>query len=211
MTPPRISHDTVTSILVANNCDLSHAAWIAIRGYFLDSEGAPGRNDRGLWDDAWALYSPQHGIVTYRANTDPTGFRPGTGTGDQRGRASLAPGLWLYGVGPHKGRPAFRQCAPVLVNRDQIGGGTYPHWGHHAINLHDAPGTSTSSEGCQTAQRAIFRILHPLFTTWIAEARNPWGRNDWNQRTRTFNYILLDETARRLGNIVAPTTYLNAP
>lgn len=207
MTAPRISHDTVTSILSANGCNLKHACWLAIRGYYLDSMGQAGKNDRGLWDDAWALYSPQHGVITYRANTDPTGFRPGTGTGASKGRAVLAPGVWLYGAGPHKGRRAFRQCRKVVVMRDMIGGGSYQHAGMHAINLHDAPGNSTSSEGCQTAPRPQFQIIQPMFVQWLEEANNPWDRNDWGQKCRAFEYVIIEETERRKGNLLAPLRY----
>jgi lysozyme len=209
--PPRISHEEVTRILAANGCDLTKAAWLAIRGYYLDSIGVPGRNDRNQWDDAWCLYSPQHGVLTYRANTDPTSARPGTGTGANKGRASLAPGVWLYGNGPHKGRIGFRQCAPVLVMRDAVGGGTYPHWGFHAINIHDAAGASTSSEGCQTIPRPLFSTVHRVFLAWLEEAQNPWGKNDWEQRCRTFEYVLIEETERRQSNITAPRSYKQAP
>jgi len=207
MSSPRITHDEVVSILAANGCDMTKCAWLAIRGYYLDSEGVVGKNDRNKWDDAWCLYSPQHGVITYRANTDPTGYRPGSGTGAGKGRASLAPGVWLYGAGKHKGRPAFRQCADVLVMRDQIGGGTYPHWGQHAINLHDAKGNGTSSEGCQTAPTSIFVALRELFISWLDAAGNAFGRNDWNEKVRTFPYVLIEETERRKGNAIAPHKY----
>lgn len=210
MSSPRISHDEVTKILTANGCDLSKCCWLSIRGYYLDSKGVVGKNDRNEWDDAWCLYSPQHGLMTYRANTDPTGYRPGSGTGSSKGRASLAPGVWLYGAGHHKGRPAFRQCAEVLVLRDAIGGGTYQHWGVHAIDIHDAKGASTSSEGCQTAPTAIFQPLQRLFVQWLANASNPYGCNDWGEKVRTFHYVLIEETERRKGNIVAPHRFKNA-
>lgn len=209
MSSPRIKHEVVTQILEANGCDLTKACWLAIRGYYLDSAGVVGRNDRGLWDDAWCLYSPQHGVVTYRANTDPTGFRPGSGTGANKGRATLAPGVWLYAPGPHKGRPAFRQAAPVMVLRDAVGGGTYPHVGYFGINIHDAPGRGTSSEGCQTLPVAAFAPLRSMFVSWLEEAGNPRGRNDQGATGRTFEYVLIEETARRSGNILAPRNYKN--
>lgn len=204
MSSPRISHDEVVRILEANGCDLTKCCWLAIRGYYLDSKGVVGKNDRNEWDDAWCLYSPQHGVMTYRANTDPTGYRAGSGFGSNKGRASLAPGVWLYGFGLHKKRPAFRQCGQVLVKRDAIGGGTYDHWGVHAINIHDAKGASTSSEGCQTAKTSIFGPARDLFLVWLDEALNPWGKNDWGEKVRTFEYCLIEETERRKGNIVAP-------
>jgi hypothetical protein len=207
MPTPRITHDEVVSILKANGCDLTKCCWLSIRGYYLDSMGVEGQNDRNQWDDAWCLYSPQHGVVTYQANTDPTGYRAGSGTGSNKGRASLATGVWLYGAGLHKGRPAFRQCAQVLVKRDKIGGGTYDHWGVHAINIHDAKGASTSSEGCQTAKTAIFAPLRELFVSWLADATNPFGKNDWEEKVRTFEYCLIEETERRKGNVIAPNRW----
>lgn len=206
-TPPQISHDEVKAILVANGCDMTKCAWLAIRGYYLDSEGVAGKNDRNSWDDAWCLYSPQHGVITYRANTDPTGYRPGSGVGSGKGRASLAPGVWLYGPGLHKGRPGFRQCAQVLVKRDKIGGGTYDHWGDHAINIHDAPGASTSSEGCQTMPRLYFALVRKMFIQWLDEAENPIGKNDNGQSVRLFPYVLIEETERRKGNVIAPNKW----
>ncbi len=207
MSAPRISHDEVKSILVANGCDVTKACWLAIRGYFLDTVGKPGVNDRNYWDDAWCLYSPQHGVVTYRANTDPTGYKPGKGTDGNKGRASLAPGVWLYGEGAHKGRPAFRQCAQVLVYRDDTDGTPYPHWGTHAINIHDSRGSSTSSEGCQTIKTAQFLSIRPLFVQWMKDAGNKKARNDWGQSVLSFEYVLIDETERRKGNVIAPNRY----
>ena len=207
MTSPRLPHSEVTRILAANGCDLSHAHWLAIRGYYLDSKGTPGQNDLGIWDDAWFLYSPQHGVVSYRANTDPSSRRAGQGTGSQKGRAHLAAGVWRYGPGLHKGRPAFRQAAQVLVKRDALGGGSYDDWGFFGINIHDAPGNGTSSEGCQTAPRAQFAPLREMFVSWLNAAQNPIGRNDQGQRVRMFHYVLIDETARRAGNIIAPNTW----
>ncbi len=207
MTPPQISKSEVIAILRANKCDLTKCCWLAIRGYYLDSEGKPGANDRNKWDDAWVIYSPDHGILTYRANTDPTGYLAGSGTGSSKGRASLAPGVWLYGIGKHKGRLAFRQAAQVLVLRDAKGGGTYEDWGVHAINLHDAPGSTTSSLGCQTAPTYIFKQIRALFYSWLKASNNPMGVNDWKEPTPTFEYILIEETERRKGNIVAPRRY----
>jgi hypothetical protein len=211
MKSPNISDDEVKRILAANGCDLTKCCWLAIRGYYLDSEGKKGMNDRGLWDDAWCLYSPQHGVMTYRANTDPTGYLAGSGTGSKKGRAVLAPGVWLYGEGPHKGRPAFRQAAPCLVMRDGVGGKPYQDWGVHAINLHDAPGGSTSSHGCQTLPKKEFVLIQPMFLQWLDKAQNPYGKNDWGQKVRTFEYVLIEETERRKGNIIAPYHYKNAP
>src|SRR5574341_591018 len=61
--------------------------FLGLRGYYCDTMGKPGTNDRGIYDDAICIVAP--GIfLTYNANTDPSIWRPGI--------ASLVPGIHMY-------------------------------------------------------------------------------------------------------------------
>lgn len=119
---------------------------VGIRGYYLNTMGKPGVNDRGLYDDALFVVSPTH-FSAWNGNTDPSVQR--------RGIASLVPGVHRYKKGNHGisrpggGYPAFRPATrgeELPVNRDGI---IDPKPGV-AINIHRGGRTTTSSEGCQT-------------------------------------------------------------
>lgn len=119
-------------------------ALIGRRGYYRDTMGVKGKNDRGIYDDAISLLTPT-AYVTFNANCDPSRARPGI--------AVLNPGVWLYKLGIHglskpKSRqyPALVQAAKVTVTRDKRGEDT----GFFGINIHRGGYTTTSSEGCQT-------------------------------------------------------------
>jgi lysozyme len=118
-------------------------ALVGIRGYYLDSMGFIGRNDRGIYDDAIFVVSPE-AYVSFNANTDPTVYREGI--------ASLVPGVHIYKKGKHgiskgPGYPALRpatkdEALPVYRDGEGISIG-------YNINIHRG-GKSTSSLGCQT-------------------------------------------------------------
>ena len=119
---------------------------VGVRGYYRDTMGKVGSNDRGIYDDALFIISPRH-FSAWNANTDPSVFRPGI--------ASLAPGVHRYKRGNHGisrpggGYPAFRPATkgeelPVL--RD----GVHSPTPGVAINIHKGSKNSTSSLGCQT-------------------------------------------------------------
>ena len=118
---------------------------VGIRGYYLDSMGKKGENDRGIYDDAIILVSPNV-YETYNGNTDPSKYI--------KGIATLIPGLHYYKKGKHKisspkGYPAFRPASvdeSLLVTRDGKEGVSKGI----AINIHKGSYNSTSSEGCQT-------------------------------------------------------------
>lgn len=119
-------------------------ALVGIRGYYRDSMGEKGKNDRGIYDDAIFVISPDC-YVTFNANTDPSRFR--------KGIATLIPGVHRYRKGNHgisrgPGYPALRpatkgEMLPVI--RDGIGNDMGV-----AINIHKGGRGTTSSEGCQT-------------------------------------------------------------
>lgn len=118
---------------------------VGIRGYYKDTMGEKGKNDRGLYDDAIILVGPNY-YQTFNGNTDPSRQKPGI--------ASLVPGLHYYKKGQHKisgpnPYAAFRPATPdesLPVTRDGKEGISKGI----AINIHKGGYNSTSSEGCQT-------------------------------------------------------------
>ena len=76
MKTPSLSESKVRQILAANGVDQSRVCVVAIPGYYLDSMGKRGKNDRRIYDDAMFVCSPR-GMVAYQANTDPNGWRKG--------------------------------------------------------------------------------------------------------------------------------------
>jgi lysozyme len=151
---PRITEADVRKILAQAGITDAVAA-IGFRGYYRTTMGDPTQNDRGIYDDAIVVVSPD-AFATFNANTDPSIFRPRV--------ASLKLGVWRYKPGQHGitfkragyPYPAFVQAAPVTVIRDGVGADT----GWFGINIHRGSNTGTSSLGCQTippAQWAMFR------------------------------------------------------
>lgn len=132
---------------------------VGIRGYYLDSMGAKGKNDRAIYDDAICVLT-EHGLLTFNANTDPSPWRDGV--------ASLATGLHWYKQGNHGiskpggGYPAFRPATDdesLPVTRD---GQTGLSKGV-AINIHRGTYNSTSSLGCQT----LYPDQWPTFQKYV--------------------------------------------
>lgn len=141
---------------------------VGLRGYYRDSMGAVGRNDRGLWDDALILRTPE-AFVAFNANTDPSpwGINPKLG----RGYAMLTVGVWLYKLGIHKrgkpgGHAALVQAAPVIVDRRlQPDDEELLHEGWFGINIHRGGLHTTGSEGCQTIYRPQWDAFITLLTS----------------------------------------------
>lgn len=135
---------------------LDRVVLVGVRGYYRDSMGKPGTNDRGIYDDALFIVSPTH-FSSWNANTDPSTHRPGI--------ASLVPGVHRYRPGNHGisrpggGYPAFRPATKneeLPVTRDGV---PNPRPGV-AINIHRGSRTSTSSEGCQTVPPQQWDAFH---------------------------------------------------
>lgn len=127
-----------------------------IRAYYRDSMGKPGVNDRGIWDDAngWLERTGDKMYAIFVANCDPT-------VAHRKGVGSIhAPQIVHFKIGLHKGRQAFRQAAPMLVVRDDIGTVIAPV--DCAFNWHDSLSEGTSSLGCQTNPKEIFPAVREL-------------------------------------------------
>lgn len=118
---------------------------LGIRGYYKNTMGEEGENDRGMYDDAICIIGPDV-FKTFNANADPSKY--------QEGIANLLPGVHPYKKGKHGiskpggGYPALRPATPgekLPVKRDVKG-----YSFGIAINIHKGSYNSTSSEGCQT-------------------------------------------------------------
>lgn len=144
---PRWTRDDVQLILSQHGVfdHLSEqVVLVGRRGYYRDTMGEPGQNDRNIYDDAICVVGP-NSFATFNANVDPSAHR--------KNIAVLKPGAWKYKLGVHGlNKPASQrykalvQAAPVTVVRDGVGDDT----GWFGINIHRGGTTTTSSLGCQT-------------------------------------------------------------
>lgn len=163
---------------------------VGVRGYYRDTMGAVGRNDRAIYDDAIFVVADD-AFVAFNANTDPSGYRKGRGTGAGKGMASLNPGVWpVYRLGVHRagtkgGHEALRQDGgPVTVTRD--GTPPYEDTGMFGINIHRGGWNSTSSAGCQT----IPPDQWPSFIALVTDLTKRLAGAAW--RRETIPYVLLE-------------------
>lgn len=188
---PRITTDELRRVLsrVDANLDGLLGAYkllvIGIRGYYRDSMGAPGTNDRSIYDDAICLVT-ESVLASFNGNTDPSGYRKGHGTGTSKGVAVLKPGIWnAYRFDLHRGQylALCQRAAAVTVIRD--GDPPYEDTGYHGINIHRGGTNTTSSLGCQTIPPAQWDAF---ITLAQSEARRLFG-SSW--RRTTLPYILL--------------------
>lgn len=150
-------------------------ALLGVRGYYRDTLGKPGVNDRGIYDDAIFLYSPE-AHVAFNANTDPSVAR--------KHIAALKAGVWQYKVGIHGlSKPktqqytALVQAGEVTVIRDQEG----PDTGYFGINIHRGSYNGTSSLGCQT----IFPDQWPAFIALVQSELKRAGQ-------KAIHYVLVE-------------------
>jgi hypothetical protein len=175
---PRLSSAQLDVLLQPFNLDRQRFPVIVVgqRGYYRDTMGAPGVNDRGIYDDAIFLVSPS-AFVSFNANTDPSSYRKGHGTGNTKGMASLKPGAWfVHQFANHKGKylALCQRAGPVTVIRD--GDPPYEDTGMFGINIHRGGYTTTSSLGCQT--------IHPgqwdSFISLAVDQAQRYHGNQWN-------------------------------
>ena len=154
-------------------------ALVGVRGYYRDTMGEVGQNDRGIYDDAIFLISP-NAYATFNANTDPSVKRQGI--------AVLKPGVHRYRKGKHGlskpggGYPALRPANPaesLPVTRDGQGDSM-----GIAINIHKGGYRTTSSEGCQT----IYPAQWEAFVSLVYSEMDRAGQ-------KTIPYLLTEELA----------------
>jgi len=161
--PQQKRDETLKQLKAANVTD--PVCLVGIRGYYRDSMGAVGRNDRGIYDDAIILVSPNvH--AAFNANVDPS--RSGKNPKNGKGYASLKSGVYRYKIGQHgisRGNPykALVQGGEVTVIRD----GGSEETGYFGINIHRGGINSTSSEGCQTLPPAQWPAFISVVETEI--------------------------------------------
>ena len=117
--PQQAKEKTLAMVIKSGIVD--RVALVGIRGYYRDTMGDKGKNDRGIYDDAIILLSPSvH--ATFNANTDPSVHK--------KGIAVLKTGIHRFRKGNHGiskpggGYPALRpsnQKEELPVTRDGIG------------------------------------------------------------------------------------------
>lgn len=181
---PKISRVEVEDILNVNGYQWSQypITLVGLRGYYRDTMGKPGQNDRGIYDDAICLLTPN----VFRAcngNTDPSKGRPGM--------ATLLPGFYpVYRFDLHRGRAwtyeaICQRAGPVELVRDGAPG-IREVTSKAGVNIHKGGFWTTGSEACQTIPPDQWDTLYALAK---AEALGFWGVN-W--RKRNVLYVLLE-------------------
>lgn len=150
---------------------------LAKRGYYLNTMGEPGKNDRGIYDDAIVIVGPEV-FAAFNGNTDPSIRRKKV--------AVLCGGVWRYRPGKHGitfkrpgyPYPAFVQADEVAVLRD---GDNAPDIGWFGINIHRGSKTTTSSLGCQTLPPDQWDAFRTLLNDQLKRNSQP-----------TFPYVLIE-------------------
>lgn len=159
---------------------------VGIRGYYKDTMGKSGVNDRGIYDDAIFVHSPSV-TAAFNANTDPSVYRPGHGTSEKtRGMACLQPAAYyVHSFDLHRGKylALCQRLGPVTVMRD--GNIQYRHLGNFGINIHRGGWNTTSSLGCQTIHPSQWDAFINLVTD---QAKRYYGAK-W--RSSCVPYILI--------------------
>lgn len=132
---------------------------VGLRGYYRDTMGSVGKNDRGIYDDAAFVVSTSL-FLAVNFNTDPSAYRKGQGKSEKtKGMAVLNPGLWFYRIGLHRGLyPALIQDSPVTVTRDGLIA-DYTDTGMFGMNIHPGGIWWTNSLGCQTVHPSQWDIF----------------------------------------------------
>lgn len=195
MSTPQLSRENALKILEWKGISLEKNPLIllGVRGYYLDTMGVKGNNDRGIYDDAFFWITPTS-FISYNGNTDPSSYKKGQGFDEKKGMAMLQTGKWWYKAGIHHGKsktyPAFIQADDVTVIRDGKAK-DYPHTGKFGINIHKGGVNTTSSEGCQTI----------LSSQW--DSFRSFGYEKIKQyKLKNFIYCLVDENDIRESGVL---------
>lgn len=186
---PRLSAEELHTLI--SPFDISREKYplvvVGIRGYYRDTMGAPGVNDRGIYDDAIFIDTPS-ATVAFNGNTDPSRFRKGKGAGVQKGMASLQLGAWfVHRFDLHRGKylALCQRAGDVTVLRD--GEPAYEDTGSFGINIHRGGFTTTSSEGCQTVHPSQWESFIALA---VDQAKRYYAEK-W--RKAIVPYVLLEQ------------------
>ena len=188
---PQIKRRDVIAAIPPDVLARDHVVVVGYRGYYKDTMGVPGVNDRGIYDDALCIVENpvlptgasgdiiESGFFgTYNANTDPSASDK-----QKHNVAVLRPGAHPYRIGNHGisrpggGYPAFRPATkdeglPVTRSgKPTIG---------IAINIHKGGYNGTSSLGCQT----IYPDQWSSFQSTLTMLLKRYGQ-------KTFQYILV--------------------
>ena len=160
---------------------------VGVRGYYLNSMGRRSANDRGIYDDAIFVISPDT-FTSFNGNTDPSRYKKGVAVLEAPQKITYRPGY--HGYNSKWGHQAFRQASDVVVKRDggvgngkSLGGDRFTDKGHNRfwINLHRGGHGTTSSLGCQTLPPSQWAAFHSLVKLQL----NRFGQ-------KTFNYYLVE-------------------
>jgi hypothetical protein len=187
---PKLTQEALRALITGIDREKYPIVVVGIRSYYL-SMGAPGANDRDMYDDAIFLDTPAM-TMNFNGNTDPTRYRIGQGEGATKGMASLNAGAWYaHQFGIHNNEyPALVQTGgKVGVTRD--GDPPYQDQGFFGINIHKGGWGITSSEGCQT----IYPGEWPDFiNNATSEAIRLFGGADY--KSKVIPYLLILNTGQ---------------
>jgi lysozyme len=187
-TAPRLSSTELKAKIAPYNIDRNQypVLVIGIRGYYLDTMGEAGKNDRGIYDDAIFVETPAV-TASYNGNTDPSIVRKGSGKGEGKGMAVLKPGVWYaHKFDLHNGKylALCQRLGEVIVTRD--GDPPYEDKGMFGINIHKGGYHTTSSLGCQT--------IHPVqwdsFINLVQDQAKRYYTDKWNKTI--IPYVLIE-------------------
>lgn len=163
------------------------------RGYYEDSIGEVDKNDRGVYDDAMFIRTPDF-YATFNANCDPSTYRKGYGFGDAKGIATLkADVYYAWKLDYHKGKylALCQRLGEMTVIRD--GNPPYEHKSKWlGINGHKGGINTTASLGCQTI---VPQQWNEFISDCVRELKKYYG-DDYNKVV--VPYCLIEEKDRRL-------------